>query len=165
AAHALAKDELPSVGKITKNGVKYFDYRVGEGESPRWGQDCVIRYVLYGRPSSDAKLVRIDSSDNNGEPYLLKHGNGRQVKGLEEGLHSMRVGGKRRIIVPEELGYTVQGLGPFPAEARNRDQLIKVLTSFKTGKGELFFDVELLEAFDDEADQGYYEDTSVTIEE
>lgn len=51
-----------------------------------------------------------------------------QIKGMEEGLHSMRVGGKRRIIIPRELGYTVQGLGPYPANARNRDVLVKVST-------------------------------------
>lgn len=50
-----------------------------------------------------------------------------QIKGMEEGIHSMRVGGKRRIIIPQELGYTVQGLGPYPARARNRDVLVKVL--------------------------------------
>lgn len=50
-----------------------------------------------------------------------------QIKGMEEGLHSMRVGGKRRIVIPQELGYTVQGLGPYPANPRNRDVLVKVL--------------------------------------
>lgn len=51
-----------------------------------------------------------------------------QIKGMEEGMHSMRVGGKRRVIMPQDLGYTVQGLGPYPAEPRNRDVLIKVST-------------------------------------
>lgn len=50
---------------------------------------------------------------------------------MEEGLHSMRVGGKRRVIIPREMGYTVQGLGPYPANARNRDALVKVSVRFK----------------------------------
>ncbi len=51
-----------------------------------------------------------------------------KIKGMEEGMHSMRVGGKRRVIMPQDLGYTIQGLGPYPAEPRNRDVLIKVST-------------------------------------
>eukprot|EP00903_Cladosiphon_okamuranus_P017103 g15758.t1 len=159
-------EEVPTVGKITKSGVKYFDYRVGEGPTPSWGQDCSIRFTMYGRSSPDEKLIKIQSSDNNKEPYLFKHGNGFQIKGMEEGMHSMRVGGKRRVIMPQGLGYTVQGLGPYPADPRKRDVLVQVLTSFeKTTTGELVMDIELLEAFDDEADQGYYEDTAVTPEQ
>eukprot|EP00752_Nemacystus_decipiens_P012158 g10777.t1 len=173
--HALAErteaadvrqEEVPTVGKITKSGVKYFDYRVGEGPPPRWGQDCIIRFTMYGRSSPDEKVIKIQSSDNNKEPYLFKHGNGLQIKGMEEGMHSMRVGGKRRVIMPQGLGYTVQGLGPYPADPRKRDVLVKVLTSFeRTTTGELIMDIELLDAFDDEADQGYYEDAAVTPEQ
>ncbi|CAM9285664.1 unnamed protein product, partial [Choristocarpus tenellus] len=165
-AGALAQDQLPTVGKITKNGVKYFDFRIGTGESPRWGQDCVIRYVMYGRSSPDAKLSRIDTSDNNGEHYLFKHGNGHQIKGMEEGLHSMRVGGKRRIVFPSQMGYTVQGLGPYPGDARNRDILAKFVNTFEVSPGgEFVLDVELFDCFDDEADQGYYEDEVFSDEE
>lgn len=49
-----------------------------------------------------------------------------QIKGMEEGIHSMRVGGKRRVIMPQGLGYTVQGLGPYPADPRKRDVLVQV---------------------------------------
>lgn len=45
---------------------------------------------------------------------------------MEEGIHSMRVGGKRRVIMPQQLGYAVQGLGPYPADPRKRDVLVKV---------------------------------------
>eukprot|EP00904_Undaria_pinnatifida_P002081 jgi/Undpi1/11874/HiC_scaffold_4.g01573.m1 len=162
----MAQDELPTVGKITKSGVKYFDYRLGEGSSPRWGQDCIVRFVMYGRSSPDEKLTKIHSSDDNKETYVFKHGNGLQLKGMEEGIHSMRVGGKRRVIIPQQLGYVVQGLGPYPADPRKRDVLVKVLKAFEgSKKGELVMDVDLLDVFDDEADQGYYEDETVSIEE
>lgn len=49
-----------------------------------------------------------------------------QIRGMEEGMHTMRVGGKRRIVIPKELGYSVQGLGPYPAGPRNRDNLANV---------------------------------------
>lgn len=52
-----------------------------------------------------------------------------QIKGMEEGVHTMREGGKRRIIIPKDLGYTVQGLGPYPAGPRNRDTLAKVTST------------------------------------
>lgn len=45
---------------------------------------------------------------------------------MEEGMHSMRVGGKRRVIMPQSLGYSVQGLGPYPADPRKRDVLVEV---------------------------------------
>ncbi|CAN0551777.1 unnamed protein product [Ectocarpus sp. 12 AP-2014] len=165
-AAGMQEEEVPTVGKITKDGIKYFDFRVGEGPSPRWGQDCIIRFTMYGRSTPDEKLIKIQSSDNNKETYLFKHGNGFQIKGMEEGMHSMRVGGKRRVIMPQSMGYSVQGLGPYPADPRKRDILVEVLTSFeKTTTGELVMDIELLDAFDDEADQGYYEDTAVTPEQ
>lgn len=53
-----------------------------------------------------------------------------QIKGMEDGLHSMRVGGTRRIIIPQGLGYTVQGLGPYPADPRKRDVLVQVNTAW-----------------------------------
>ncbi|CAM9897851.1 unnamed protein product [Ectocarpus sp. 4 AP-2014] len=165
-AAGMQEEEVPTVGKITKAGIKYFDFRVGEGPSPRWGQDCIIRFTMYGRSTPDEKLIKIQSSDNNKDTYLFKHGNGFQIKGMEEGMHSMRVGGKRRVIMPQSMGYSVQGLGPYPADPRKRDILVEVLTSFeKTTTGELVMDIELLDAFDDEADQGYYEDTAVTPEQ
>lgn len=45
---------------------------------------------------------------------------------MEEGMHSMRVGGKRRVIMPQSMGYSVQGLGPYPADPRKRDILVEV---------------------------------------
>ncbi|KAG5181475.1 hypothetical protein JKP88DRAFT_199885 [Tribonema minus] len=156
--------EAATVGKITKSGVKYFDAAEGSGDKIQWGKMCSIKFTLYGRPAQEGRLQRLDSSDNNGEPFLFKHGNGRQIKGLEEGMHTMRVGGKRRIIIPPTLGYTVSGLGPFPAGALSRMALDKMLDSLGTN-GQLVMDVELLDAFDDEADLGYYTDSSLNLEE
>lgn len=49
-----------------------------------------------------------------------------QLRGMEEGIHNMQIGGKRRIIIPKELGYTVAGLGPYPADSGNRNKLANV---------------------------------------
>jgi FKBP-type peptidyl-prolyl cis-trans isomerase len=102
--------ETGTVGKMTKDGLKYFEVREGEGITPDWGYVCSIRFTMYGRSSPDAKMIKVDSSDFNGEPYLFKHGNGRQIKALEQGVHSMKIGGQRRIIAPPEMGYTVGGM-------------------------------------------------------
>lgn len=51
-----------------------------------WGQDCIIRFTMYGRSSPDEKLIKIQSSDNNNETYLFKHGNGFQVSDLPLGI-------------------------------------------------------------------------------
>jgi hypothetical protein len=68
----------------------------------------------------------LDSSQSSGERYLFKHGNGRQIKGLEEGVHTMQVGGSRRIVIPASMSYTVPGLGPYPPSWRARRRLNKV---------------------------------------
>ena len=86
--------ELPQQprGLKLKNGLKFTDGTVGPGEKLRWGQVVKIKYVAYTRESGDAPLKRYDASD----AYLVRHGNGRDVRGLDEGIHTMRVGGTRR---------------------------------------------------------------------
>ena len=79
-------------GLKLKNGLKFTDGTVGPGEKLRWGQVVKIKYVAYTRESGDAPLKRYDASD----AYLVRHGNGRDVRGLDEGIHTMRVGGTRR---------------------------------------------------------------------
>lgn len=160
----MSEFSVGNEGKITKTGIIYFDAKVGEGAKPDWGKMCTIGYIMYGRSGTEGPLQKIDTSDNNGEPYLMKHGNGRQIRGLEEGIHTMKVGGKRRIIVPPNLGYAVAGLGPLPSGAFQRRSLNKVLDGLSTG-GQLIFDVELLDVFDDEGDLGYYQDDGLTLDE
>ena len=78
----------------------------------------------------------------------------------------MKVGGLRRIIIPPKLGYVDVGLGPVPESPLARFQLNRLLNKMIAAKnGQLIFDVELLNAIDDEADQGYYNDKSLTPEQ
>ena len=94
----------------------------------------------------------------------MKHGNGRTIPGLDEGLHTMKLGEKRRIIIPPKLGYVGPGvLGPLPASPLGRYKLNKLLEQMIEAKaGNVVVDVELKNIMDDEADQGYYEDDSMT---
>ena len=160
-----AEEEIP-VFK-TASGLKYIDLQVGTGESPKYGQLCSIQYAAY---------IKLPSSGKNPNPkpelfekqtaYLLKHGNGRTIPGLDEGLHTMKVGGKRRLLIPPKLGYIENGLGPIPEYPWDRSKLNNLLTSMiEESGGTVIFEVTLLSAIDDEADQGYYSDDSLSPED
>ena len=98
--------------------------------------------------------------------YLLKHGNGRTLAGLDEGLHTMKVGGKRRILIPPKLGFVDTGLGPLPEMPWNRYKLNQLLDQMvEVQGGTVIYEVTLLGVIPDEADQGYYSDASLTPED
>ncbi len=151
----------------TKSGLKYIELREGTGPSPKYGNFVSISYKGYiklpGGKSTNSKLQEYDSDPS----YLIKHGNGRIIPGLDEGLHTMKVGGKRRIIIPPKLGYVGPGvLGPIPEGPIGRFKLNKLLDEMiEVRGGNVVFDVELRSVVEDEADQGYYEDQSLTPEQ
>ena len=158
AAGSVQDTDLPPVSFKTKSGLRYFDVRQGEGPSPKWGQVAIIHYEGYVRASPFSRLVLFDDTYSRRTPYLVKHGNGRVIRGLDEGLHTMRLGGLRRIVVPLELGYTKTGLGPIPPNALRRKILVRELGKAEQQEGEIVYDVELVSLYDDEADLGYYDD-------
>ena len=142
----VAVPDLPQQprGLKLKNGLKFTDGTVGPGEKLRWGQVVKIKYVAYTRESGDAPLKRYDAADT----YLVRHGNGRDVRGLDEGIHTMRVGGTRRIEVPPALGYTAPGLGPMPESAGGRRTLDKALDDMAGKPGAaVVYDVAVLAAW------------------
>lgn len=153
--------DVPTKGYQTKSGLKYFDAVVGTGIQPKYGQLVSFQYTIYYRPNG-GKLETVDSSN---EPFLHKHGNGRICRGIDEAIHTMKVGGRRRAIIPPSIGYTQFGIGPLPLKPRNRRRLGEVLDSVDQNVGELIFDVELVLVADDENDQGYYDDYPVTQDE
>lgn len=152
----------------TRSGLKYIELEEGNGPSPEYGQLCSVSYKAYVKlpdtsTNKNQKLQEYDS-DN---AYLIKHGNGRMIPGLDEGLHTMKVGGKRRIIIPPKLGYVGPGvLGPLPETPWGRYRLNSLLDQMVELKGgNVVFDVDLRAAMNDEADQGYYEDDSISPED
>ena len=122
----------------SRSGLKYVDFEVGSGPTPRFGQLIRFHFVISRADEGFSKLVTLDSSYKRNAPYLTKHGNGFTCEGLEEALHTMRVGGKRRAIVPPSLGYT-SDKGPFPPENRGRTDLFAAVTSGVP----LVFDIEV----------------------
>mmetsp|Transcript_27496 Transcript_27496/g.58089 ORF Transcript_27496/g.58089 Transcript_27496/m.58089 type:complete len:295 (+) Transcript_27496:80-964(+) len=150
----------------TKSGLQYIELAEGTGPTPQYGNLVAIAYKAYIKlPDIKGKPMKLDEFDSeNG--YLIKHGNGRTVPGLDEGLHTMRVGGKRRIIVPPKLGYVSGGLGPIPVGPYGRWKLNHLLDRMVEVKGGNFiFDVEMKSIIEDEADQGYYDDESLSPED
>jgi peptidylprolyl isomerase len=101
-----------TAGKImtTPSGLKFIDTKVGTGASPRTGQTCVMHYTgwLY---ENDTKGAKFDSSLDRGQPFEFPIGTRRVIAGWDEGVASMKVGGKRTLIIPPELGYGARGAG------------------------------------------------------
>jgi FKBP-type peptidyl-prolyl cis-trans isomerase len=109
---AIATPALAQAGKpvTTASGLQIIDTKVGTGASPRSGQTCVMHYTgwLY---DNGAKGKKFDSSVDRGEPFEFKIGTRQVIAGWDEGVASMKVGGKRTLIIPAALGYGAQGAG------------------------------------------------------
>ena len=94
----------------TASGLKIEDSVVGTGASPTRGQTCVMHYTgwLY---ENGVKGKKFDSSVDRNEPFEFPIGVGRVIGGWDEGVSTMKVGGKRTLIIPPELGYGARGAG------------------------------------------------------
>jgi hypothetical protein len=91
----------------TASGLKYVELKEGTGASPKAGQTIVVHYT--GMLESGAKF---DSSVDRGQPAEFKIGTGAVIKGWDEGIMSMKTGGKRKLIIPSKLGYGATGRPP-----------------------------------------------------
>jgi peptidylprolyl isomerase len=94
----------------TPSGLKVTDTVVGTGATPKPGQICVMHYTgwLY---QNGAKGQKFDSSVDRGTPFEFPIGQRRVIAGWDEGVATMKVGGKRTLIIPPELGYGARGAG------------------------------------------------------
>ena len=94
----------------TPSGLKIIDVKVGTGAMPRPGQTCVMNYTgwLY---ENGVKGKKFDSSLDRNEPFEFKIGAHQVIAGWDEGVATMKVGGKRTLIIPPELGYGARGAG------------------------------------------------------
>ena len=98
------------------SGLKFSDIKIGTGAAPKAGQICVMHYTgwLYQNGKKGAKF---DSSVDRGEPFEFTIGVGQVIKGWDEGVAGMKVGGKRTLIIPPDLGYGHLGQGTIPPHA------------------------------------------------
>ncbi len=105
----------------TPSGLKYVDLVEGTGDSPKQGQTVTVHYT--GTLENGKKF---DSSRDRGQPFKFTIGVGQVIKGWDEGVGTMKVGGRRQLIIPPDLAYGSRGIGPIPPNST------------------LVFDVELL---------------------
>jgi peptidylprolyl isomerase len=92
------------------SGLQISDTVVGNGATPRPGQTCVMHYTgsLYVDGNKERKF---DSSLDRGQPFEFSIGQKMVIGGWDEGVATMKVGGKRTLIIPPELGYGARGAG------------------------------------------------------
>lgn len=92
--------------ETTASGLQYVDMKPGSGASPQAGQTAVVHYTGW---LVDGK--KFDSSRDRGKPFEFKVGRSQVIKGWDEGVAGMQVGGVRKLIIPPALGYGAAGAG------------------------------------------------------
>lgn len=94
----------------TPSGLQYEDTVVGSGAEARAGQHVSVHYTgwLYTNGSKGAKF---DSSKDRNDPFAFGLGGGQVIKGWDEGVQGMKVGGTRVLVIPPQLGYGARGAG------------------------------------------------------
>ncbi|RQV96942.1 FKBP-type peptidyl-prolyl cis-trans isomerase, partial [bacterium] len=109
AGHDHATDMTKAAGDTitTESGLQYIDIKVGDGASPQTGDQVSVHYTGWLL----ANGRKFDSSKDRQQPFMFPLGQGRVIKGWDEGVASMKVGGLRQLIIPSELGYGNRGAG------------------------------------------------------
>ncbi|MBR8834100.1 MAG: FKBP-type peptidyl-prolyl cis-trans isomerase [Stigonema ocellatum SAG 48.90 = DSM 106950] len=103
----IARKKMSDANVVTTpSGLKYTDIKEGTGVTPQPGQTVEVHYV--GTLENGKKF---DSSRDRGEPFKFKLGAGQVIKGWDEGISTIKVGGQRKLIIPPELGYGSRGAG------------------------------------------------------
>ena len=101
-----AKKTGDAAAVTTASGLQYVDQKVGEGASPQTGQKVTVHYTGWLTDGT-----KFDSSVDRGQPFVFTIGRGQVIKGWDEGVSTMKVGGKRKLTIPPTLGYGARGAG------------------------------------------------------
>ncbi len=94
------------------SGLQHSDVVSGEGEEATSGKNVTVHYTGW---LTDGK--KFDSSRDRGSPFSFRLGGGQVIRGWDEGVAGMKVGGRRKLVIPAELGYGQRGVGPIPPGA------------------------------------------------
>lgn len=90
----------------TSSGLQYVDLKKGSGQEAHAGETAIVHYT--GWLTNGTKF---DSSKDRGEPFAFRIGAGRVIKGWDEGVEGMHIGGVRKLTIPPQLGYGARGAG------------------------------------------------------
>jgi len=99
--------ELKGEIVTTASGLRYIDEKVGDGASPKANQAVTVHYTGWLTTGK-----KFDSSRDRNQPFTFNIGQGRVIKGWDEGVATMKIGGKRRLIIPASLGFGAGGSQP-----------------------------------------------------
>lgn len=128
----------------TKSGVKIIDFLVGEGTSPFWGTFVKVNYVSY--ITNKDIMRKIESTIDRKEIFTYQHGTGEINLAFEEAIHSMKIGGKRRIIVKIDSETNFLGKGPISSSSGIRQELKSFIRkNLKSDDLFLIYDIELVD--------------------
>lgn len=105
---ALERPEIDFPEGPPPANLEITDLVVGDGEEAVRGQQVTVHYVGVAYSTGD----EFDSSWNRGEPFSFPLGGGRVIKGWDMGVAGMKVGGRRKLVIPPHLGYGQRGAGP-----------------------------------------------------
>lgn len=92
--------------------LQWSDLATGEGEEATPGSEATVHYTGW---LTDGR--KFDSSRDRGQPFTFRVGGGQVIRGWDEGVAGMRVGGRRTLVIPADLGYGSRGVGPIPPNA------------------------------------------------
>jgi FKBP-type peptidyl-prolyl cis-trans isomerase len=122
-ANPQSKDKDKKEEKVitTKSGLKYVELKEGTGDEAKEDQTVEVHYTGWLKDGT-----KFDSSKDRNKPFEFRLGAGEVIKGWDEGVAGMKVGGTRKLIIPSDLAYGKRGRGKIPPDA------------------ELTFEVELL---------------------
>ena len=104
------KTPRPMTMTQTASGLSYEDTQIGSGPAPQRSQTCVMHYTGW-LWENGAKGTKFDSSLDRGQPFVFPIGRGKVIRGWDEGVATMKVGGKRKLTIPPDLGYGSRGAG------------------------------------------------------
>jgi FKBP-type peptidyl-prolyl cis-trans isomerase FkpA len=97
----------------TATGLQYEDTVIGTGAEAAAGQRVKVHYTgwLHAPEAAGARGKKFDSSKDRGDPFVFGLGGGQVIRGWDEGVQGMKVGGTRVLVIPAELGYGARGAG------------------------------------------------------
>ena len=96
---------------MTSTGLEYEDTTVGDGAEAKPGDHVSVHYTGWLRNADGSAGAKFDSSKDRNEPFEFPLGAGHVIKGWDQGVQGMKIGGVRRLIIPAALGYGARGAG------------------------------------------------------